>query len=68
MTAPMAADASVPSRPLPRNAQVVCQAKNSQSRACSWPAAWKRYTTPAASTSSAAATVTLRARVKRCAR
>jgi|GEM_PF-4315582 len=38
ITAAMADDASVPSRPLARKAQVVGQAKNSQNRASSWPA------------------------------
>ncbi len=38
MTAAIAADASVPSRPLARKAQVVCQAKNSQNRASNCPA------------------------------
>ena len=42
MTAAAAADASVPSRPLPRKTQVVFQAKNSQSRTSNWPAAWNR--------------------------
>ena len=60
--AAMAAEATVPSRPLARKAQVVGKAKNSQYRAPSCPAAWKRSTTPAASRSSTAAVTALATR------